>query len=177
MKSFWRPCSLVMVLIAAACSSGGNADDSSSVVDDSVVDDSVVEDSVVEDSVVDDSVVDDSVVEDSVVEDEPVVRAEVKVGAVSSLSGPFAFTDASAAAAAVFDRYNADPDGLLTIEYIVEDDTADPAISAQVGRKLVDADNVALMAGSAGLADCSVNTAYYVDNGIFSVPGTGVADP
>jgi len=176
MKTFWRPCSLVLVLITAACASGGNADDSSAVVDDSVVEDSVVEDSVVEDTVVEDTVVEDTVVEDTVVEDEPVVRAEVKVGAVSSLSGPFAFTDASLAATAVFDRYNADPDGLVTIEYIVEDDAADPAISAQVARKLVGSDNVAMMAGSAGLADCNVNAAFYEENVIYSVPGTGVSD-
>lgn len=114
--------------------------------------------------------------EDEPVAEEPTVRLEVTVGALSSLSGPFALTDASLGATAVFDSYNADPDGLLTINYIVEDDAADPAVAAQVARKLVDADNIVMMAGSASLADCDVNNAFYEDNGIYSVPGTGISD-
>ncbi len=101
-------------------------------------------------------------------------RPVVKVGSVNSLTGPVPFPEASQAAAAVFDRYNNDPDGKLTIEYSIEDDGADPALATQAARKLVDDDGVVLMAGGASLVDCAVNGALYDDNGLYAIQGTGV---
>jgi len=102
------------------------------------------------------------------------VRPVVKVGSVNSLTGPVPFPEASAAAAAVFDRYNEDPNGTVTIEYIIEDDAADPAIASQAARKLATDDNVAMMAGAASLVDCAVNGAFYGENNLYAVQGTGV---
>ncbi len=112
----------------------------------------------------------------AVAEPEPMVRPVVKVGSVNSLTGPVPFPESAAAAAAVFERYNSDPDGLVTVEYFAEDDAADPAIGAQAARKLVSDDNVALMSGAASLVDCDVNGAFYIENGIYSVQGTGVTE-
>ncbi len=101
-------------------------------------------------------------------------RPQVMIGSVNSLTGPVPFPEASAAAAAVFDRYNANPEGLITIEYIIEDDAADPALASQAARKLVSEDNVVMMAGAASLVDCVVNGPYYAENGLYAVQGTGV---
>ncbi len=179
MKSLLRLCTLVLVLVVlgAACGNDDVAEETAPVAETETPEpeDPTEQDPGVEEEV-DEPVQDEPTVQDTPEPEEPMVRPTVSVGAVSSLSGPFAFTDASASAAAVFDQYNSNPDGLVTIEYIVEDDAADPSISAQVARKLVDSDGVAMMAGSAGLADCNVNSAFYEENGIYSVPGTGVPD-
>lgn len=104
----------------------------------------------------------------------PVELPTVKIGSVNSLTGPFPFPEASAAAQAVFDRYNADSDRVFDVEYVIEDDAADPAIATQAARKLVTQDGIALLAGSASLLDCAVNGAFYAENGVFSIQGTGV---
>ncbi|MFI6300151.1 ABC transporter substrate-binding protein [Nonomuraea sp. NPDC050790] len=101
----------------------------------------------------------------------------IRVGAVSSLSGPVTFPDSSAAAKAVFDRVN-EQGGVngQKIEYLVADDKGDPAAAAQAARDLVTNQGVALLAGSASLLDCAVNAPFYVQSAIVSVQGTGV-DP
>ncbi len=101
----------------------------------------------------------------------------IKIGAVSSLTGPIVFPESSAAAAAVFERVNAEG-GIngRQIEYIVEDDAADPAGAAQAARRLVEDSGVVAMTGSASLLECAVNAAFYGESGIYSIQGTGV-DP
>lgn len=101
----------------------------------------------------------------------------IKVGAVTSLTGPVPFPEVTAAAKAVFDRVNADGgiDG-RKIEYIVEDDKGDPAAASQAARRLVDEKGVVVNAGSASLVECGANTAFYSKSRIGVVPGTGV-DP
>jgi branched-chain amino acid transport system substrate-binding protein len=102
---------------------------------------------------------------------EPIV-----VASVNALSGPATFPEASAAAKAVFDDYNA-AGGLdgRPIQYEILDDKADPAAATAAARDAVGKNAVA-MVGSASLLDCEINSKYYETEGIVSIQGTGV-DP
>ncbi len=103
--------------------------------------------------------------------------ASIKVGAISSLSGPVVFPEASQAVKAVFDKVNREGgiNGRM-IDYRVEDDKVDPQAAQQAARKLVDSDEVVAMVGSASALECSVNGALYKQKKVMSVQGTGV-DP
>ncbi|QUY62815.1 ABC transporter substrate-binding protein [Gulosibacter molinativorax] len=107
----------------------------------------------------------------STADGEPIV-----VSSVNALSGAGTFPEASEAAQAVFDDYNANGglDG-RPIEYNIFDDKGDPATASQVAREAVENGSVALVGGASAL-DCEVNHAYYEENDILSVQGTGV-DP
>ena len=99
----------------------------------------------------------------------------IKIGAVSSLTGPAPFPEVPGAAQAVFDRVNAAGgiNGRL-IEYISVDDGADPAQASKAARRLVDEDQVVAMVGSASLVECTVNATFYAQQGVVSIPGIGV---
>ena len=101
----------------------------------------------------------------------------IKVGNVSSLTGGALFPEASVAARAVFDRVNAGG-GIngRPIQLIIEDDAGTPEGAAIAGRKLVEQDNVVAMVGSASTLECAVNSAFYAEQGVYSIQGTGV-DP
>jgi len=101
----------------------------------------------------------------------------IRVGNVSSLTGAGLFPEASVAAKAVFDRVNAEG-GIAgrPIEIIIEDDGGTPEGAATAGRKLVEQDNVVAMVGSASVLECAVNSAFYAEQGVYSIQGTGV-DP
>jgi branched-chain amino acid transport system substrate-binding protein len=103
--------------------------------------------------------------------------APIKVGAISSLSGPVVFPEASQAVKAVFDKVNREG-GIngRKIDYRVEDDKVDPQAAQQAARRLVDSDGVVAMVGSASALECSVNAALYKQKNVLSVQGTGV-DP
>jgi len=107
----------------------------------------------------------------------PATAEPIKLGSVNSLTGQIVFPEASAAAKAVFDRVNAEGgiDG-RPIEYLIEDDAADPAGAAQAARRLVEDEGVVAMVGSASLLECAVNGAYYAEQGVYAIQGTGV-DP
>lgn len=102
---------------------------------------------------------------------EPIV-----VASVNALSGSVTFSEASQAAKAVFDKFNADG-GLngRPIQYEVLDDKSDPAAATSAARDAAGKGAVALV-GSASLLDCEVNSKYYDQEGLVSVQGTGV-DP
>lgn len=99
----------------------------------------------------------------------------IRIGAVSSLTGPAPFGEVPAAAQAVFDQVNAEG-GIngRPIEFLSEDDAANPAQAAQAGRRLVDETGVVAMVGSASLVECAANATLYQQRGILSVMGTGV---
>ena len=101
--------------------------------------------------------------------------APIKIGAVSSITGPAPFPEVPGAAAAVFDRVNAEGgiDG-RKIEFISEDDGADPAQASQAARRLVDEEEVVALVGSASLVECSANAALYAQRGVVELSGTGV---
>ncbi len=101
----------------------------------------------------------------------------IKVGNVSSLTGGALFPEASVAAKAVFDRVNASGGiGGRPIQLIVEDDAGSPEGAATAGRKLVEQDDVVAMVGSASTLECAVNSAFYAEQGVYAIQGTGV-DP
>ncbi len=108
----------------------------------------------------------------------PVADGEpIRVGNVSSLTGAGLFPEASVAAKAVFDRVNASGGiGGRPIELIIEDDGGTPEGAATAGRKLVEQDDVVAMVGSASVLECAVNSAFYAEQGVYSIQGTGV-DP
>jgi len=101
--------------------------------------------------------------------------APIEVGSVNALSGPAAFPEASEAAKAVFDEFNAQGglDG-RPIQYTILDDKSDPASAASSARDLVESRNVVALVGSASLVDCAVNGAYYVEQDVLSLPGVGI---
>lgn len=101
----------------------------------------------------------------------------IRLGAISTLTGPASFPESHSAAQAVFDRVNAAGGiGGRTISYIVEDDGFDPALAAQAARRLDDEEGVVAMVGSASLLECAVNAGFYAEVGLYSVQGTGI-DP
>jgi branched-chain amino acid transport system substrate-binding protein len=103
---------------------------------------------------------------------EPIV-----VASINALSGPGTFAEASQAAEAVFDDYNAAGGlGGRPIEYIIVDDKGDPSVATAAARDVVAGQNAVALVGSASLLDCEVNGAYYEQEGIVSIQGTGV-DP
>src|SRR5271163_780357 len=101
----------------------------------------------------------------------------IRIGAVSTITGPFTFPESTAAAKAVFDRVNA-AGGIngRQIEFIVEDDKGDPGVAAQAAHRLVDDKNVVANVASASLPECSANGEFYKSKQLLSIQGTGV-DP
>ena len=101
----------------------------------------------------------------------------IRVGNVSSLTGAGLFPEASVAAKAVFDRINVEGGiGGRPIELVIEDDGGTPEGAATAGRRLVEQNNVVAMVGSASVLECAVNSAFYAEQGVYSIQGTGV-DP
>lgn len=96
----------------------------------------------------------------------------IVLGAVGSTSGVDIFPEPMAAAAAVFDRLNAEG-GIngRPIEYLVEDDgnTAEGATAA--ARRLVEDENVLAMVGGGSIVDCTTNAKYYAERNIYSLAG------
>lgn len=101
----------------------------------------------------------------------------IKVGAVSTITGPADFSEVPKAAEAVFNQLNAKGgiDG-CKIKYYIEDDKADPQAATQAARDLVDNKGVVVLTGSASLLDCQVNAGFYSQRHILSIQGLGV-DP
>lgn len=101
--------------------------------------------------------------------------APIKVGAISSITGPAPFPEVPAAAQAVFDRVNAEG-GIngRKIELISANDAADPAQASQAARRLVDEDQVVAFVGGASLVECAANASYYQQRGVVSIMGTGI---
>ncbi|WP_245578813.1 ABC transporter substrate-binding protein [Cucumibacter marinus] len=99
----------------------------------------------------------------------------IKLGGISTITGPADFSEVPNATAAVFDQVNAEG-GIngCQIEYILLDDKADPQVAAQSARDLVDNRGVVAMVGSASLLECQVNAGYYHNSGILSMQGLGV---
>lgn len=93
---------------------------------------------------------------------------------VASISGLTFFPEASQAAKAVFDEFNASGglDG-RPIEYTVLDDKTNPADSATAAKDALASGAVA-MVGSASLLDCAVNHQTWEENDIISIQGTAV---
>ncbi|BCH23237.1 ABC transporter substrate-binding protein [Mesorhizobium sp. L-8-3] len=99
----------------------------------------------------------------------------IKVGAVSTVTGPADFSEVPKATQAAFDAVNA-AGGVngCKIDYTIADDKADPAVAAQAARDLIDNKEVVALVGSASLLDCAVNAQTYSRKDVLSVQGLGV---
>jgi branched-chain amino acid transport system substrate-binding protein len=99
----------------------------------------------------------------------------IKVGAVSTITGPADFSEVPKATKAAFDAVNA-AGGIngCKIDYTIADDKADPAVAAQAARDLIDNREAVALVGSGSLLDCAVNSATYSRKKILSVQGLGV---
>lgn len=102
-------------------------------------------------------------------------RASIRVGAVSSLTGPIPFGESTGAAKAFFEKINAQG-GVngRRIELVVIDDATDPARSQKAAQQLIDDKRIVGLIGGASAFDCSVNAASYERAGLMSLLGTGV---
>lgn len=99
----------------------------------------------------------------------------IKVGAVSTITGPADFSEVPKATKAEFDQINLKGgiDG-CKVEYTIEDDKADPQVAAQAARDLIDNKGVVAMVGSASLLDCQVNALTYQRKNVLAIQGLGV---
>ncbi|HLS01972.1 MAG TPA: ABC transporter substrate-binding protein, partial [Beutenbergiaceae bacterium] len=99
----------------------------------------------------------------------------IRIGAVSSITGPAPFPEVPGAAQAVFDSVNAEGgiDGRM-IEFISRDDGGDPGKANQQARSLADEQEVVAFVGGASLVDCNTNGGVYEDKDVISLMGAGV---
>lgn len=99
----------------------------------------------------------------------------IRVGAVSSLTGPTSFPESSAAVRAYFETVNASG-GVAgrKLELVVEDDKGDPAQARAVAKRLAKDPKVVALVGSASIVDCAINGATWQVAGLISLQGTGV---
>lgn len=99
----------------------------------------------------------------------------IKVGAISTITGPADFGEAPKAAKADFEQINARGgiDG-CKVDYVIADDKGDPQIAAQAARDLIDNQGVVAMVGSASLLDCQVNAQTYQRKNVLSIQGLGI---
>lgn len=105
-------------------------------------------------------------------------RDTVKVGAIVSASGPRAYgAETAEGARAFFEAANAEG-GIAghEIEYVIEDDGADPTRAAAAARKLLQEDVVAIV-GGASLVECQANAQLYAQrevSDLISLPSNPV---
>jgi branched-chain amino acid transport system substrate-binding protein len=97
----------------------------------------------------------------------------IRIGAISSLTGPGASSDSSRAAKAYFDAGGVHG---RHIEYVVEDDHMQPPIAQQAADRLADDATIIALAGGSSVLECAVNHGRYEQAGLMSIPGAGV-DP
>jgi branched-chain amino acid transport system substrate-binding protein len=101
----------------------------------------------------------------------------IKLGAISTITGPADFSEVPKAAKAMYDAVNA-TGGIngCKIDYEIADDKADPQVAAQAARDFIDNKKVVAMTGGASLLECAVNAPTYKRANVRSVHGLGV-DP
>ncbi len=101
----------------------------------------------------------------------------IKLGAISTITGPADFSEVPKAAKAAYDALNA-AGGIngCKIDYDIADDKADPQVAAQAARDFIDNKKVVAMTGGASLLECAVNAPTYKRANVNSVHGLGV-DP
>ncbi len=103
------------------------------------------------------------------------LRSPIRVGAVSSLTGPIPFGESTDAAKAYFDKINTlgGVNG-RKIELVIIDDAIDPARARRAAQQLIDDNQIVGLVGGASAVDCSVNAASYERAGLMALLGTGV---
>jgi branched-chain amino acid transport system substrate-binding protein len=101
----------------------------------------------------------------------------IRLGAISTVTGPADFSEVPKAAKAMYDAVNVGG-GIngCKIDYDIADDKADPQVAAQAARDFIDNKKVVAMTGGASLLECAVNAPTYKRTNVMSVHGLGV-DP
>lgn len=99
----------------------------------------------------------------------------IRVGAVSSISGPFPFGHSVDAASAFFAKVNAlgGVNG-RSIELMVMDDASDPERAQKAARQFIEDQRIVGLVGGASAVDCAVNTAAYERAGLMALLGVGI---
>jgi branched-chain amino acid transport system substrate-binding protein len=107
----------------------------------------------------------------------PSCEGPIKIGSVSTITGPVDFSATPKATAAYFEQLNA-AGGIngCKVEYHMSDDRGDPLVATQAARNLIDNEGVVAMVGAASLLDCGVNAGLYQRSGVMDVAGLAV-DP
>lgn len=100
----------------------------------------------------------------------------IRIGALSTLSGPSSFPESSQAAKAYFDAVNA-AGGIRgrRIQYLSVDDRGDPRSAAAAAAQLLADPEVVALAGGSSVIDCPANRAAYEQAGIVALQGASVA--
>lgn len=100
----------------------------------------------------------------------------IRIGALSALSGPVTFPEASRAAKVYFDAVNASG-GVRgrRIEYVSLDEMPDADAAARAADRLLADPEVVVLAAGSGLIDCPVNAQRYAAARIVSLQGASVA--
>lgn len=103
---------------------------------------------------------------------QPASGDPIKIGAITTQIPGVDLSAGPAGAKAYFDCVN-DNGGIngRPIEFIVENDQLDPGAAAAAGKKLVESDNVVLLAGGVSILDCALNGAYYAEQGFNVITG------
>jgi branched-chain amino acid transport system substrate-binding protein len=94
----------------------------------------------------------------------------IKIGAIVTNVPGIDFTWIGGMAGAYFQCVN-DNGGIngRPVEFIMEEETLDPQQISQLATKLIDQDQVVGLVGSTSIIDCSVNGAYYVEQGFYPI--------
>ena len=94
----------------------------------------------------------------------------IKLGAIATNVPGIDFTWITSMAGAYFECVN-DNGGIngRPIEYIVEEEHIDPGEIAGLAKKLIEQDQVLGLVGNTSIIDCSVNGAYYAEQGYFAI--------
>jgi branched-chain amino acid transport system substrate-binding protein len=100
----------------------------------------------------------------------------IRIGAVSTLSGPSSFPESSQAAKAYFDAVNA-AGGIRgrRIQYLSADDRGDPRAAAGAAAQMLADPDVVALAGGSSVVDCPASRTAYEQAGIVSLQGASVA--
>jgi branched-chain amino acid transport system substrate-binding protein len=99
----------------------------------------------------------------------------IKVGAVSTVTGPIDFSEVPNATKASFDQFNtAGGVNGCKIDYTISDDKGDAQVAGQAARDLIDNKQVVAMVGGASLLECAVNGGTYKRKNVMAIQGLGV---
>jgi branched-chain amino acid transport system substrate-binding protein len=101
---------------------------------------------------------------------QPATGEPIKLGGIATKVPGIDFTWITGMAKAYFDCVN-DNGGIhgRPIEYIAEEEQIDPQQIASLAAKLIEQDGVVGLAGNTSIIDCSVNGAYYQEQGYYAI--------
>jgi branched-chain amino acid transport system substrate-binding protein len=153
---------LALLVVAGACSSDDDADDSGSDGSETTADGDAASDGSGDSS-------------PCLVSGGEATGDPIKVGSIQSKTGPDDFSSSGQGAKAFFECVNANG-GIngRPVEYLLEDDQWTPEVASSAGAKLVNDESVVAMVGSSSFVECGVNSPLYESEGVIAVYGTGV---